>query len=152
MKPNNPSSVIVTLKANSCCRCNNWFGWKLFFKNIRFSAPGSRYYFLWAIKVLRKVILSRRTGVAEKLLIKTRGKRNYWSYCFAKAVRSKKNIGVESIKRIRHLIWFCFVRDNEKKTGDANVVAAISRVTGVSTNGGFITVRGIGRQVCQNFH
>ncbi len=31
-----------------------------------------------------------------------------------------------------------------KKTGDANVVAAVARVAGVSTNGGFITVRGIG--------
>ncbi|HOO09492.1 MAG TPA: TonB-dependent receptor plug domain-containing protein, partial [Cyclobacteriaceae bacterium] len=31
-----------------------------------------------------------------------------------------------------------------KKTGDANVTAAIARVSGVSTNGSFITVRGIG--------
>lgn len=31
-----------------------------------------------------------------------------------------------------------------KKTGDANVVNAIARVSGVSTNGGLITVRGIG--------
>ncbi|MEI6576416.1 MAG: carboxypeptidase-like regulatory domain-containing protein [Bacteroidota bacterium] len=31
-----------------------------------------------------------------------------------------------------------------KKTGDNNVIAAVSRVTGVSTNGNFITVRGIG--------
>jgi hypothetical protein len=31
-----------------------------------------------------------------------------------------------------------------KKTGDANVTAAVTRVAGVSSNGGFITVRGIG--------
>ena len=31
-----------------------------------------------------------------------------------------------------------------KKTGDANVTAAVARVSGVSTNGGLITVRGIG--------
>lgn len=31
-----------------------------------------------------------------------------------------------------------------KKTGDANVVSAVARVSGVSTNSGFITVRGIG--------
>lgn len=31
-----------------------------------------------------------------------------------------------------------------KRTGDANVVAAVGRVSGVSTNGSFITVRGIG--------
>ena len=31
-----------------------------------------------------------------------------------------------------------------KKTGDPNVTAAIARVSGVSTNGGLITVRGIG--------
>jgi hypothetical protein len=31
-----------------------------------------------------------------------------------------------------------------KKTGDANVAAAVARVSGVATNGAFITVRGIG--------
>jgi len=31
-----------------------------------------------------------------------------------------------------------------KKTGDSNVISAIARVSGVSTNGGLITVRGIG--------
>ncbi len=31
-----------------------------------------------------------------------------------------------------------------KKTGDVSVVSAVARVSGVSTNGGFITVRGIG--------
>jgi len=31
-----------------------------------------------------------------------------------------------------------------KKTGDANVTSAVSRVSGVSTSGGLITVRGIG--------
>lgn len=31
-----------------------------------------------------------------------------------------------------------------KKTGDANVTSAVARVSGVSTNGGMITVRGIG--------
>ena len=31
-----------------------------------------------------------------------------------------------------------------KKTGDANVTAAVARVSGVSTSGGLITVRGIG--------
>lgn len=34
--------------------------------------------------------------------------------------------------------------DLMKKLGDSNVASAISRVTGVSTNGSFITVRGIG--------
>lgn len=31
-----------------------------------------------------------------------------------------------------------------KRTGDNNITAAVARVSGVSTNGGFITVRGIG--------
>jgi hypothetical protein len=34
--------------------------------------------------------------------------------------------------------------ESMKKTGDANVTAAVARVSGVSTNGGLITVRGIG--------
>ncbi len=34
--------------------------------------------------------------------------------------------------------------ESMKKVGDASVAAAVSRVTGVSTNGAFITVRGIG--------
>lgn len=34
--------------------------------------------------------------------------------------------------------------ESMKKTGDANVTAAVTRVSGISTNGSFITVRGIG--------
>jgi hypothetical protein len=36
-----------------------------------------------------------------------------------------------------------------KKIGDSNISAGIARVTGVSTNGGFITVRGIGDRYVQ---
>ncbi|MEN9968445.1 MAG: hypothetical protein RIR94_623 [Bacteroidota bacterium] len=40
-----------------------------------------------------------------------------------------------------------------KKTGDANVTNAVARVSGVSTNGGMITVRGIGdRYIRTNFN
>jgi hypothetical protein len=40
-----------------------------------------------------------------------------------------------------------------KKTGDANVTNAVARVSGVSTNGGLITVRGIGdRYIRTNFN
>ncbi|MBP6335085.1 MAG: TonB-dependent receptor [Bacteroidia bacterium] len=61
----------------------------------------------------------------------------------AKAVRSKEYY-VETIKRNSATTLDFVSSESMKKTGDANVVAAISRVTGVSTNGSFITVRGIG--------
>lgn len=61
----------------------------------------------------------------------------------AKAVRSKEYY-VESIKLNSATTLDYVSSESMKKIGDANVVAAISRVTGVSTNGNFITVRGIG--------
>lgn len=61
----------------------------------------------------------------------------------AKAEKSKEYF-VETIKRNSAVTLDVVSSETLKKTGDANAVAAISRVTGVSTNGSFITVRGIG--------
>src|SRR6218665_420498 len=51
---------------------------------------------------------------------------------------------MESMKMNSATTFDYVSNESMKKTGDANVVAAVARVTGVSTNGGFITVRGIG--------
>lgn len=61
----------------------------------------------------------------------------------AKAVRAKEYY-TEMIKKNSATTLDYISSETMKKTGDANVVAAVARVTGVSTNGGFITVRGIG--------
>ncbi len=61
----------------------------------------------------------------------------------AKAVRAKEYY-TEMIKKNSATTLDYISAETMKKTGDANVVAAVARVTGVSTNGGFITVRGIG--------
>jgi TonB-dependent receptor len=60
-----------------------------------------------------------------------------------KAVRAKESY-MEQIK-MRSAASLDFISaETIKRTGDASVSAAVSRITGVSTFGGFITVRGIG--------
>lgn len=61
----------------------------------------------------------------------------------SKAVRAR-DYYVEKMKQNSSTTLDYISSETMKKTGDANVVAAVSRVSGVSTNGGFITVRGIG--------
>ncbi len=61
----------------------------------------------------------------------------------AKAVRANDTY-LDNVKRKSATTLDYISAETMKKTGDANVVAAIARVPGVSTNGGFITVRGIG--------
>jgi hypothetical protein len=61
----------------------------------------------------------------------------------ARAVRSSDNY-MERIKRNASVSIDYISSETIKKTGDANVINSIARVSGVSTNGGLITVRGIG--------
>jgi len=61
----------------------------------------------------------------------------------AKASRAK-DYYMEKIKLNASVSMDYISSEVMKKTGDATVTAAIARVSGVSTNGGFITVRGIG--------
>lgn len=61
----------------------------------------------------------------------------------AKAVKAR-DYYVEKMK-INSVTTIDYVSsETMKKTGDANVTTAVARVSGVSTSGGFITVRGIG--------
>jgi hypothetical protein len=61
----------------------------------------------------------------------------------ATAVKNKDYF-MENIKKKSAASIDYISSETMKKTGDNNVTAAISRVSGVSTNGSFITVRGIG--------
>ena len=61
----------------------------------------------------------------------------------AKATKAREYFS-EMVKKNAAVSMDYISSETMKKTGDANVVAAVSRVSGVSTNGGFITVRGIG--------
>jgi len=55
-----------------------------------------------------------------------------------------KDTYIESMKKSSSVTLDYISSETIKKTGDANVTAAVARVSGVSTNGSFITVRGIG--------
>ena len=61
----------------------------------------------------------------------------------AKAVKAKdyymEQMKMKSVTTVDYIS-----AETIKKTGDPNVTAAVARVSGVSTNGGFVTVRGIG--------
>ncbi|MEP7169933.1 MAG: carboxypeptidase-like regulatory domain-containing protein, partial [Bacteroidota bacterium] len=61
----------------------------------------------------------------------------------AKAVKAKEYY-MEKIKQKSATTLDYVSSETMKKTGDATVTAAVARVVGVSTNGAFITVRGIG--------
>ena len=61
----------------------------------------------------------------------------------AKATKAREYFS-EMVKKNAAVSMDFISSETMKKTGDANVVAAVARVSGVSTNGGFITVRGIG--------
>lgn len=60
-----------------------------------------------------------------------------------KAVKAK-DYYIEGMKRNSATTIDFVSSETMKKTGDANVTSAVARVSGVSTNGSFITVRGIG--------
>ncbi len=62
---------------------------------------------------------------------------------FATAIKNK-DYYLENLKKKSSASIDYISSETMKKTGDNNVTAAISRVSGVSTNGSFITVRGIG--------
>ncbi len=66
----------------------------------------------------------------------------------AAIVKKKKpkanDLYMENIKKNSATTIDYVSAETMKKTGDPNVTAAVSRVSGVSTNGGLITVRGIG--------
>lgn len=59
-------------------------------------------------------------------------------------VNKSKEFYMENIKMNSAISMNYISGETMKKTGDPNVVAAVARVSGVSTNSGFITVRGIG--------
>lgn len=61
----------------------------------------------------------------------------------AKAVKAR-DYYVEKLKRNSATTLDYITSETLKKTGDANVLNAVARVSGVSTNNDFITVRGIG--------
>lgn len=61
----------------------------------------------------------------------------------AKALKAR-DYYVETMKKNSSVTIDYISSETIRKTGDATAVAAVTRVSGVSTNGGFITVRGIG--------
>ncbi len=71
---------------------------------------------------------SKDLGVVEVVAKATRSNNNYMENLQKNSANTLNYISAETMKKI----------------GDPNVTAAVARVSGVSTSGGFITVRGIG--------
>lgn len=135
--------AIVTLKANSAIGVTTDLDGNYSLK-ISDSLPQVLVItFLGYQSIEEKVILHEGQVLLKNYSLKPAAKEITEVTVSAKAVRSKEYY-VESIKKNSAVTLDFVSSETMKKTGDANVVAAISRVTGVSTNGGFITVRGIG--------
>jgi hypothetical protein len=83
-----------------------------------------------------EVIIRNYTMKSKENIIKT-------VEVIAESVKNK-DYYLENIKKKSSTSIDYISSETMKKTGDNNVVAAVSRVSGVSTNGSFITVRGIG--------
>lgn len=88
------------------------------------------------------VALNGKT-VVKNFLMKSASNQMHEVEVTAKAIRTN-NYYMEEIKKKSATTIDYISSETMKKTGDVNVVAAVARVPGVSTNGGFITVRGIG--------
>jgi hypothetical protein len=89
------------------------------------------------ISVVDGQVLNRDFTMFEKSLISNEVKIE------AKAVRAADTY-MEKIKMNSTTSLDYISSDTIKKTGDSNVLNAVARVSGVSTSGGLITVRGIG--------
>jgi len=87
--------------------------------------------------------LKNNETVIQNFIMKSSSKAIGEVQITAKAVKAK-DYYIESIKRNSAITLDYISSETMKKTGDANVTSAIARVAGVSTNAGFITVRGVG--------
>jgi hypothetical protein len=83
------------------------------------------------LSILKKVVLISPTKKLKVITIS------------GKPVKSNETY-MENVKKNSSTTIDYISAETIKKTGDPNVVAAISRVSGVSQSGGLITVRGIG--------
>ncbi len=81
--------------------------------------------------VIRNFDMKPSTKEIKELVVEGRANRAKDNYMEKMKINSATTIDFISAETI-------------KKTGDANVAAAVARVSGVATNGAFITVRGIG--------
>lgn len=81
--------------------------------------------------IIRNFILTPASNMIGEVVITARATKANDSYMAKMKVNSAATLDYISAETM-------------KQTGDVNVVSAVARVSGVSTNGGFITVRGIG--------
>ncbi len=89
------------------------------------------------------VSLHKNEVTVKNFLLKTDAKEMKEVQVSAKSVKAKEYY-TETIKKNSATTLDYISSETIKKTGDVNVTAAVARVSGVSTNGSFITVRGIG--------
>jgi hypothetical protein len=116
--------------------------------NFELKFPTSNEY------TLNFVLVGYKTGIEKVKLLNNEVKHMdvslYTAGYFAKEleIKAKTNKSFDTYMekfKINSATTIDFISsETMKKTGDQNVVNAIARVSGVSTNGGLITVRGIG--------
>ncbi len=95
-------------------------------------------------KTIEEIVSLHKNEVTVKnFLLKTDAKEMKEVQVSAKSVKAKEYY-TETIKKNSATTLDYISSETIKKTGDVNVTAAVARVSGVSTNGSFITVRGIG--------
>jgi hypothetical protein len=81
--------------------------------------------------VIKNIQLSSNSTAIQEVVIEGKAVKAKESYMERRKINSSTTLDFVSAETM-------------KKTGDANVTAAVARVSGVSTSGAFITVRGIG--------
>lgn len=95
------------------------------------------------LTIEEKVSLKQNKVLSKNYVLKSKENIINQVEIVAEAVKNK-DYYLENIKRKSAVSLDYISSETMKKTGDNNVTAALSRVSGVSTNGSFITVRGIG--------
>ena len=99
--------------------------------------------FVSYLTIEETITLRKGEVLIKNFTLKTRENEIKLVEITAEAVKNK-DYYLENIKKKSSTSIDYISSETMKKTGDNNVTAAVARVSGVSTNGSFITVRGIG--------
>ncbi len=102
-----------------------------------------RFYLVGYEELMVPVTVKNNEVISRDFTIEEKGELKEGVEIIARAKKSSDSF-MEKKKMNSSLTMDYISADVIKKTGDSNVINAIARVSGVSTNGGLITVRGIG--------
>lgn len=115
-----------------------------FYLNIKDSIQHIVAVSFMGYKTVEENVRLRRGAVMVKNFVLTNSENQLKEIVIAAEAVKNRDYYLENIKKKSATSIDYISAETIKKTGDNNVTAAIARVSGVSTNGSFITVRGIG--------